>query len=295
MPAPHHPQQSTEPVESVPSGPATTRRVSETDDFGEEVPRDLGPVGRSVGGQDKWHVESQLPFQLGADRCMLTIFQNSVDRLLRFEALKLDNAETLYVTCTDAYFDQLCAEQVGLVGPAKINSATQELFRQAMAEYETPATEAATEQGEVKDLCEQDRRSSLTSDLGEDSGSIGQVRRKSVTDDFGEDQDSVEAMAATHKLMQRRLSSNEERWYVQSQEAFQLQSENCTLTILSNDTKGLLRFELLKLQTAETLYITCTVEQFDSLCDEQSGPTGPAKVNAAIRQLFREFCSSHGI
>jgi len=109
-----------------------------------------------------------------------------------------------------------------------------------------------------------------------------------VTDDFGEDEDSVKAVAASHKLMQRRLSSDDERWYVQSQEAFQLDNNNCTLTILSNDARGLLRFELLKLQSAETLYITCTVEQFDGLCDEQLGLSGPAKVNAATHKLFRE-------
>lgn len=81
-------------------------------------------------------------------------------------------------------------------------------------------------------------------------------------------------------------------WRVESQEAWQLGQERCTLTSLSNEKEGLLRFELLKFSSGDTLFVTCTREQFLRVCKEQVGQLGATRVSAAVHQLFREALES---
>merc|ERR1712032_1517240 len=126
--------------------------------------------------------------------------------------------------------------------------------------------------------------SSVTNMGNDDDGAL---RRKSVTSDFGEDDDEPNMQVS--RVVKRRASMGEaDRWAVQSQEAVELCNEKCALTIFQNKALGQLRFEALVLSNAKTICITCTEKQFSEMCDEQKGLLGPAKVQAAVRQFFRE-------
>eukprot|EP00411_Alexandrium_monilatum_P041661 CAMPEP_0175393940 /NCGR_PEP_ID=MMETSP0095-20121207/33186_1 /TAXON_ID=311494 /ORGANISM="Alexandrium monilatum, Strain CCMP3105" /LENGTH=247 /DNA_ID=CAMNT_0016692543 /DNA_START=1 /DNA_END=743 /DNA_ORIENTATION=- len=113
--------------------------------------------------------------------------------------------------------------------------------------------------------------------------------------------DSVRREASSHwqpSLLVQTLplapgcTSRRGGWRVDSQEAWQLGKERCTLTTLLNDDCEMLRFELLKFSTADTVFVTCTREQFVQICGEQVGLTGADRVNAAVHQLFREALDS---
>merc|ERR1719352_544320 len=59
--------------------------------------------------------------------------------MVQFELLKMSTNATMYVSCTNAQFDDLLNEQsVDLVGVAQVNAAISQLFREAHAELERP-------------------------------------------------------------------------------------------------------------------------------------------------------------
>jgi len=98
------------------------------DDFGDDSQAKQKPL---ASGESRWQVQSQQPWLLGDEHCTLTILENKHDGQLQFELLKQSTQITVYVSCTNAQFDGLCDEQVGLVGTAKTNAALAQLFREA--------------------------------------------------------------------------------------------------------------------------------------------------------------------
>lgn len=77
-------------------------------------------------------------------------------------------------------------------------------------------------------------------------------------------------------------------WVQQSQKAWDLEGKSCTLTVHAKEDEGLLRFEVHLLATGEILTAAGSKEDFEMLCKEkeQSGMSGPAAADAAVRQLL---------
>jgi len=83
-------------------------------------------------------------------------------------------------------------------------------------------------------------------------------------------------------------AKDEDKWYMRCQQAWEVGGIYTTLTTFQNDVDQLIRFELLKPGTKETLFAICTNEQFEDLCSLQSAPPGPVQVHSAIRQVFQD-------
>lgn len=102
-----------------------------------EVPVPAAAKQSVAGGEVQrqgWYVQSQDDWQLGRERCTLTIFHNDTEGLLRFELLKFSTASTLYVTCTRDQFIAICDEQrAHLLGSYRVSAAVHQLFREALA------------------------------------------------------------------------------------------------------------------------------------------------------------------
>jgi len=223
------------------------------EDFGEDHAHEFAAAAATatVEGEAKWHIKSQQPWQIGRDHFTLTILENSGEALLQFELLKHITNTTMYVTCTNEQFEQLIREQTGLFGTAQVNAAISQLFTEAHEE------------------------------IGEPLSSMANL---DPVEEFGEDFDADN--------FEPRLSERPDdvaRWHIKSQQPWQLGQEHCTLTILENSIDGMVQFELLKMSTNATMYVSCTNAQFDELLNEQCVDlVGVAQVNAAISQLFRE-------
>jgi hypothetical protein len=223
------------------------------DDFGEDrSPERCKPRNEAA---TCWQIQSQQPWQLGKEHCTLTIVENAKESLIQFELLKHSTHSNIYVTCSNAQFDDLCAEQTGLSGTAQINAAIAQLFSEAHDEIENDFL---------------GRRN-----LGDSHNDDG--------DDFGEDDGASVANPAT-----TTEASSGASWQVRSQQPWHLGKEHCTLTILENSKEKLIQFELLKHSAHATVYVTCSNAQFDELCAEQVGLSGTAQISAAIAQLFKE-------
>lgn len=253
--APHAPL----PSSARPRPQAGSRSGEEDDDgFGEDqhdVASASAAARAGAGGahcEASWRVRSQQPWRLGKEHCSLTISENSAEGLVQFELLKYSDKTTMYVTCTNAQFDGLCHEQTGLSGTAQVNAAISQLFQEAHDEIKKP------DGGQQQDA-----------DL----------------DGFGEDFDE-EPSVPKSKVAQD--AHGDVRWHIRSQQPWHLGKEHCTLTILENSVEGLVQFELVKYSTRATMHVTCTNAQFEGLCQEQTGLSGAAQINAAISQLFQE-------
>lgn len=78
----------------------------------------------------------------------------------------------------------------------------------------------------------------------------------------------------------------DQTWNILSEEPWVLGGEPCTLIVMENDAQALIRFNVTKHATGETLQAICTQSEFQQLCEEQTGLSGSAQVKAAISQLF---------
>eukprot|EP00928_Gymnodinium_smaydae_P080382 TRINITY_DN6408_c0_g1_i14.p1 TRINITY_DN6408_c0_g1~~TRINITY_DN6408_c0_g1_i14.p1 ORF type:complete len:322 (+),score=71.53 TRINITY_DN6408_c0_g1_i14:1797-2762(+) len=113
----------------------------------------------------------------------------------------------------------------------------------------------------------------------------GELLEEEELDAFGEESSELPAFRDD---VGSTANIGDDGWRVKSQEAFTLDDEYCTLTILEHAADALVKFEAMKLATSETLTLTCTHQQFQEVCDEQLGLSGAAQTSAAVRQLFRE-------
>jgi len=228
----------------------------DTDEFGEDIGGEFAHLATSRPSMApeagiRWHIKSQQPWQCGCEQCSLTILENSLEGLVQFELLKLSTNTTMNVTCTDAQWDTLLKEQVGLSGASQTHAAIHQLFNEAHEEIEQP-----------KELLDR------IAEFGEDSGD--------------------ESHPAVSPAPIQDGSAPETRWHIKSQQPWQLGLEHCTLTILENTGEGLVQFELVKNSTNATMHVTCSNAQFNGILQEQTGLFGAAQTNAAISQLFRE-------
>jgi len=107
------------------------------EDFGAEF-ADVGTRGGAAGSQAGWHIKSQQPWQLAKEHCTLTIQENSEEGLVQFDLLNNTTNATMYVTCTNAQFDELLQEQTGLSGVAQVNAAIAQMFKEAHQEIQWP-------------------------------------------------------------------------------------------------------------------------------------------------------------
>jgi len=90
-------------------------------------------------------------------------------------------------------------------------------------------------------------------------------------------------------------ASDDQMWSVLSEEPWVLGGEPCTLIVMENDAQALIRFNVTKHATGETLQAMGTQSEFQRLCEEQTGLSGSAQVKAAISQLFHGSDDSSGL
>lgn len=121
------------------SRPATE---NELDEFGEDD--EEGADGAKMAeapksprpGENRWQIKSQQPWTHASSNCTLTILENTFDKLVQFELVRLSDNVNICVTCTNAQFDDLLNEQTGLSGTAQVNAALTVMF----SEIEMPAS-----------------------------------------------------------------------------------------------------------------------------------------------------------
>jgi|Transcript_49328 calcium-dependent protein kinase len=117
---------------------------------------------------------------------------------------------------------------------------------------------------------------SMNAELDEDT--IDGDHDNDVLDDFGEEDE--------HFAVKVSNNHDHTEWRMQSQKAWELNGKRCTLTIYEKKDEGLLEFEIVYVDSGERMTATGSKAEFDALCEEQTSVTGPAKTDAAIRQLF---------
>lgn len=235
---------------------------SELDTFGEDdgddntttYDRITAAMQQAVGDIDAdttWFIESQRAWELCGDLCTLTSFVNGDGSHMKFEVLK-SKGDLLTVTCTQGQFQELCDEHNELSGPARVNAAISQLFKEGLEEFPEKALEAERE-----------------------------------VDDFGEDDEDLSGPPPLQKAISAHITIEPDEWYVESQHSWEIGGQLCTLISSTTGDGEQLRFEVLK-TNSDTITIQCTRQQFQDLCDEQPQDTEPARANAAIRQLFKE-------
>ena len=99
-------------------------------------------------------------------------------------------------------------------------------------------------------------------------------------DDFGDEENSVNPVCRS-----MAVSAGDDEWRVQSQDAVELKGDKCTVKILEKAGGSQLRFEVLNGISQESFYVECTQPEFDAVYNEISLPPGPARVNAAVKEI----------
>jgi len=282
------------------------------DNFGEDappdvsMPRDLQP--ELAAGVSEWVAESQIPWQWDDEKCTLTILQNRHEKLLRFEILKLHSGETLYITCTEDYFDELCGSQSpSLRGPARINAATRDLLGQALEEQQLASNGAlsplspTSPSSAVNARAGAKRAQSFTSRLGEatddDVIAFGNafghvvVEQRTLVHELG-----PTARAQIASMGRTKLSSLQgyaEHWSVVSQESITVGEQSGTCTTLRDDVAGDFRFEFLRFNLGDIIAISAKIEDFERLEDRQesAGMDRRAVLTALFEESLQNFAA----
>jgi calcium-dependent protein kinase len=99
-------------------------------------------------------------------------------------------------------------------------------------------------------------------------------------DDFGDDDENAGAKSSGI------CDNAHANWVTQTQKAWELNGESCTLTIYEKKDERLLEFEVVYSKSGEVMKATGSKDEFDELCEEQKHVSGPARIDAAIRHLF---------
>mmetsp|Transcript_69354 Transcript_69354/g.166280 ORF Transcript_69354/g.166280 Transcript_69354/m.166280 type:complete len:480 (-) Transcript_69354:137-1576(-) len=221
--------------------------------------------------QGGWVVLAQDALQIDGKHLTVTVSEQPEKGLLQFEGFSFaeEATEKINRLCRHEDFEQMCKSQSKSAGSG---------FRAAMVELLSSPQKPVDESGTTSaDAAVLERRRRISTQLAT----------------FGESEEEAEE-ACKPKPSAVLVSSEVDTdkglkpgWRTVSQQAFTLRGEHALLTILQNDDEQTMQFTLLRNANGEVLTKQCGVDAFDVLCNRFSDKSEPARLSAAIAEVFK--------